>query len=292
MTKRRDFIKGVSLTGMALFLSEKELFAKANSKMKIGLVTYLWGKDWELPAIIENCERSKVLGVELRTEHKHGVEPVLNSSQRKEVRSRFKNSAVTLLGYGSNAEFDSPDPATVKKNIDHAKALLILSRDIGGSGVKVKPNKFHPDIPHEQTLEQIGKSLNELGKFAGDLGQQLRLEVHGKGTQELPNIKAIMDVADNRHVAVCWNSNPTDLAGKGLEYNFNLVKDRLGDTLHIHEMDLGDYPFQELMNLLVKMNYSGWTLLECTTKPENIVEAMVTQRKIWEKLVAKSLNRD
>ena len=289
--KRRDFIKGVALTAMALALPNGELFANAKkgSKMKIGLVTYLWGKDWDVPTIIDNCTKSKVLGVELRTEHKHGVELTLNSIQRKEVKKRFADSAVVVLGYGSNVQFDNPDTAILKQNINRAKELLKLTHDIGSSGLKVKPNEFHEGVSHEKTLEQIGRSLNEVGKFAGDLGQQVRLEVHGRGTQELPNIKSIMDVADNHNVTVCWNSNPTDMNGKGLEYNFNLVKDRFGDTVHIHEMNTGDYPFPELMNLLLKMDYSGWLLLECSTDPGDKVKAMIEQREIWEKMIANAL---
>jgi sugar phosphate isomerase/epimerase len=291
ITRRRDFIKGMSLTAAALALGKEELFAepRKRSKMKIGLVTYQWAKNWDLSTIIQNCEKSKVLGVELRTEHKHGVEPTLNSTQRKEVKKRFSDSAVVLLGYGSNVQFDNPDPAILRTNIENGKALLQLSDDVGGSGLKVKPNGFHKNVPHERTLEQIGRSLNEMGKFADSVGQQVRLEVHGRGTQELPNIKTIMGIADHRNVAVCWNSNPPDLAGKGLEYNFNLVEDRLGETTHVHEMNSGDYPYQELMNLLVKHNYSGWVLLECSTNPKNTVEAMIEQRRAWEKMVANAL---
>lgn len=291
MTKRRDFIKGISLASAAMALSKGELFAgiPKRSKMKPGLVTYLWGKDWDVPTIIENCEKSNFQGVELRTEHAHGVEPSLNAAQRREVKARFDNSKVEFIGYGSNVEFDSPDPAVLKQNMDLARELVKLSHDVGGSGVKVKPNKFHDGIPHEKTIGQIGKALNEIGKFGSDYGQLIRLEVHGRETQELPNIKAIMDVADNRNVALCWNSNPTDLIGKGLEYNFNLVKDRLGDTVHIHEMDDDAYPWQELMNLFVGIDYSGWMLWECTSKPDGTVEAMIRNRKMWEQLVANAL---
>jgi sugar phosphate isomerase/epimerase len=291
MSKRRDFIKSLALGTVALTLPQGELFAlaKKNSRMRIGLVTYLWGKDWDVPTIIRNCEKSKVLGVELRTEHKHRVEPTLTAQQRNEVKKLFADSPVVLLGYGSNVQFDNPDPAIVRQNINQAKELLKLTHDIGSSGLKVKPNQFHEGVPHEKTLEQIGRALNEVGEFAGDLGQQVRLEVHGRGTQELPNIKAIMDVADNKNVTVCWNSNPVDTYGKGLEYNFNLVKDRFGDIIHIHEMNTGKYPYQELMNLLVKMDYSGWLLLECSTDPEDKVKAMIEQREIWEKMVARAL---
>lgn len=290
MTKRRNFIKTISLTTVALAVSGEGLFAvpKKRTKMKPGLVTYQWAKDWDVPTIIRNCEKSGLFGVELRTEHKHGVEPSLTQAQRKEVKNRFDNSNVEFIGYGSNVEFDSPDPAILKKNMDFGRALVKLSHDVGGSGVKVKPNRFHESVPREKTIEQIGKSLNELGKFAADYGQKIRLEVHGRETQELPNIKAIMDVADNRNVVVCWNCNPEDLNGKGFEYNFNLIKDRLGDTIHVHEMDTVPYPWQELMNQLVAMKYDGWALWECTSKPADTVKAMTEQRKIWESLIAKA----
>lgn len=288
--KRRDFIKGISLATLGLALSRENVFAKVKkrSSMKAGLVTYLWGKDWDVPTIIANCEKCRLQGVELRTEHKHGVEPSLSPTQRKEVRHRFENSAVEFVGYGSNVEFDSPDPGVLKQNMDLAKELVRLSHDVGGTGVKVKPNKFHEGVAHEQTIEQIGKALNEIGRFGADWGQKIRLEVHGRETQELPNIKAIMDVADNPNVVICWNCNPTDLNGKGFSYNFNLVKDRLGDTIHVHEMDTVAYPWQELINELVKMDYSEWVLWECASNPENKVEALINQRKIWEGIVAKA----
>ena len=38
------------------------------TEMKLGLVTYLWGKDWNLPTLIRHCQQTGVLGIELRTE--------------------------------------------------------------------------------------------------------------------------------------------------------------------------------------------------------------------------------
>ena len=75
---------------------------------------------------------------------------------------------------------------------------------------------FTKEVPHEKTIEQIGKSLNEVGKFAADYGQKIRVEVHGNETQELPNMKAIMDVANHPNVYTCWNCNDEDLIGQGL----------------------------------------------------------------------------
>lgn len=286
MTKRREFLKTATASALTLMLPGQQLFAMAKkSGMKPGLVTYQWGKDWDVPTIIRNCEKAGMLGVELRTEHKHNVEPTLTKAQRKEVKNLFDNSRVTFVGYGSNVEFDSPDPQVLKQHMDFGRELVILSHDIGGTGVKVKPNRFHKDVPREKTIEQIGRSLNELGKFAADYNQKIRVEVHGRETQELPNMKAIMDIADHPNVVVCWNCNPTDLIGEGFHYNFNLIKDRLGDTIHIHELDSGNYPYEDLTRELVKMKYDGWCLWECTSQPDDTVAEMGRQVKLWNDLV-------
>src|SRR5271169_2651410 len=59
---------------------------------KLGLVTYELAKDWDVETIIKNCEATGFEGVELRTTHKHGVEPSLSKEQRAEVRKRFADS--------------------------------------------------------------------------------------------------------------------------------------------------------------------------------------------------------
>jgi hydroxypyruvate isomerase len=94
-----------------------------------------------------------------------------------------------------------------------------------------------------------------------------------------------MDVADHPNVRVCWNCNKEDLIGEGLTYNFNLVKDYFGATAHVREFDVGDYPYEQLMALLVDMDYDGWILLECRTDPEDKVKALKEQRKLFKKLV-------
>ncbi len=253
--------------------------------MKLGLVTYLWGKDWDAPTLIKNCAAAKIYGVELRVDHKHGVGPSISATQRKEFKKMFADSPVKIVGMGTNQQYDFVDQDKLKKSIEETKEWIKLSKDVGGTGVKVKPNAFHEGVPHEKTIEQIGKALNEVGKFAADYGQKIRVEVHGEETQELPNMKAIMDVADNKNVYTCWNCNDQDLIGGGLEYNFNLVKDRQGDTVHVRELNIGSYPYQDLMNLFVKMNYQDWILLECRTDPADKVKAMIEQREVLDHMI-------
>lgn len=289
---RREFLQHSLAVGAGLTVpmsagSMAPLMAKdePSKQMRFGLVTYLWGQDWDLPTLLHNCEQTGVLGVELRTTHAHGVEPSLNAAERAEVKKRFADSPVTNVGIGSNERYDSPDPAVLKQAMDATKAFIVLAHDIGTDGVKVKPDRFYDDVPHEQTIEQIGRSLNELGKFAEGYGQQIRLEVHGQ-CKDPPTIKAITDIADHPSVALCWNSNPADLDGAGLEANFAMLRPRFGQTCHVRELDDKEYPFGRLIALLDESNYKGWVLLEASSKPADRVAALQEQRELFDRMLA------
>jgi len=291
---RRDFLVksttvGMGLAGLySLTGCAKQAVDKSLSGMKLGLVTYQWGKDWDLPTLIKNCETSGLLGVELRTQHAHGVEPVLTPTEREEVKKRFADSPVECVGYGSNQEYHSPNPDELKKNIEGTFELIKLCHDIGATGVKVKPNNLPDEVPPEKTIAQIGDALNQVGKFAADYGQVIRVEVHGRKTAEIPNMKAIFEHVIDPNVFMCWNCNNQDLLPPGLEANFNSVKDRFGDTVHIRELNVGEYPYQELFNLFVGMEYKGWILLEARTEPADRVAAMKEQLVLFNDMIAKA----
>ena len=268
------------------FMKETPLFSDmAASGMKPGFVTYLWGQDWDLPTLITNCEKSGFLGVELRADHAHKVETNLTASQRAEVKKRFADSQVTCLGYGANFEYHNPDPLQVRKNIQDTKEYIILCRDIGASGIKVKPNGIPANVPKEKTIAQIASSLNECGKFASDYGQLVRVEVHGEISQEIPNMKAIFEQVTEKNVKMCWNCNDQDLLPPGLDTNFESVKKYFGDTVHIRELNEGNYPYQQLFNLLTGMKYKGWILLEARTSPSDRVAAMKEQLALFNKMI-------
>ena len=283
-SSRRKFLCTTSALSLATALQRRTLAVEQG--MKFGLVTYLWGKDMDLATLLRNCEASGVLGVELRTQHAHGVEPKLNSSERVEVRKRFADSPVTLVGYGSNCEFHSADPKKLAANIEQAKEFIRLMHDCGGSGVKVKPNAFPKNVAKEKTIEQIGKSLNLLADYGQGFGQKIRVEVHGKGTSELPVIRDIFRVADHPNVGVCWNSNDVDLDGDGLEANFRMVQHRLADTVHVRELNVGEYPYKKLFKLFQSINYKGWILLEARTNPSDKLKAFKEQKQLFDSFVS------
>lgn len=279
---QRSFIAGV---GLSMFEPLSVLAAEKKSGMKLGLVTYQWAKDWDLPTLIANCEKTGYLGVELRVDHAHKVEINLSASQRADVKKRFADSSVKCLGYGSNFEYHSPDQATLRKNIDQTKEYIKLCKDIGASGIKVKPNDLPVSVSREKTIAQIATSLNEVGKFAADFGQLVRVEVHGNLTQEIPNMRAIFEQVTEKNVKMCWNCNDQDLLPPGLDANFNSVKKWFGDTVHVREFNVGNYPYKQLMDLFKGINYDGWILLEARTEPVDKIAAMKEQLELFKAMM-------
>ncbi len=215
-------------------------------RFRIGLVTYDLAKNWDLPTIIRNCTELGLAAVELRTSHKHGVEPALTANQRKEVRKQFADSPVVLWGLGSTCQYHEADPAAVSRNVEETKRFAQLAHDVGAQGVKVRPNGFAKGIDPPRTIEQIGRALHTCGAAAADLGVEIWVEVHGPETCSPPNMRKIMEAADHPNVGVTWNSNnPCDLIDGSIRSGFDLLA-RYIRSVHINEL-VNSYPYRELL---------------------------------------------
>ena len=238
-----------------------------DARLRLGTVTYNIAKDWDLPTILEKLEQLKYEGVELRTTHKHGVEISLTTAERAEVKKRFADSPVELAGLGSAFEYQSTDPAEVRKNIEGTKQYVLLAHDIGAPGIKVRPNGIPRGADLEATLAQIGKALHEVGEYAEGHGVEIRVEVHGGITQDLKNFAKIMAHADHPNVFACWNSNPGDVVDGSIKDNFALVAEKIREV-HLRDLTDETYPWRELFQLLTDHGYRGFTLAEIPDSPD------------------------
>lgn len=265
---RRMFLQTSAISATALILPVSGHTAVTEKKknnsiqlnqnpLKIGLMTYTLGKDWDIETIIKNCTEAEWKSVELRTTHKHGVEVNLSAAQRTDVKKRFKDSALETISLASAFQYHSTDPAEVKTNIEGTKEYIKLAKDVGATGIRVFPNAFIDGTDKEKTMEQIGKSLAEVAAFANDYGVEIRVCVHGKGTNTPPVIKKIIDYSQSPYVYVNWNCGDPDREGEGLEYNFNLLKDRIRGV-HMHDLHDQNYPYRQFLKLLAESGFKGY----------------------------------
>ena len=81
---RRRFIHAGTLGVAAAVLTppspaaDSSPTAEKKLKFRLGLVTYNLAANWSLDQILRTCKAVGVSPVELRTTHKHGVEPSLS----------------------------------------------------------------------------------------------------------------------------------------------------------------------------------------------------------------------
>jgi len=157
----------------------------------------------------------------------------------------------------------------VKRQIATCRDFVLLAKDVGAVGVKVRPNgrQVEQGVPEEQTLEQIGVSLRECGGFAAEQGIEIWVEVHGRDTSHPPRMRTIMDHCGHPQVGVCWNSNDADMKDGSVNEYFALLQDFIR-SCHITELAREVYPWKELFGLLKGIGYDRFTLAEIAESPD------------------------
>jgi len=292
--QRREFLAatGAATLAATVLSSTRAEDVKKSSpprRFQLGTVTYNIAKDWDLPTLLKVCQTAGLAAVEARTTHKHGIEPTLSPADRKEVKKRFADSGIVFWGCGSVCEFHSPNAGEVQKHVETCKQFVQLVADLGGKGVKVRPNGLPKNVSVEKTLEQIGKALSECGKAASDAGVEIWVEVHGGGTSLPKNMKTIMEQCGHPAVGVTWNSNQTDLENKSVAAAFAMLKPWIR-SCHINDLyndEKGIYPYRELFALLRSIDYDRYTLIEVgKTMPtvDSGVEYLKYYRALWHEL--------
>jgi sugar phosphate isomerase/epimerase len=284
---RRDlFLNGALTTTVAAApaIAHATPRPAATRKMHLGIVTYNVAKDWTLHQILANCKSAGIEGIEFRTTHKHGVETSLTADQRKEVKDKCAASGLLQISLGSICEFQAAESEVVKKNIATCNEFVLLAKDIGARGVKVRPNGVPKDASLDKTLEQIGLALRECGNFGAKNGIEIWMEVHGGTTQLCPNSRKIMDHCAHPNVGVTWNSNATDLVDGSVKQSFDLLRPFIR-CCHITEL-WGNYPYREFFGLLNESGYDRFTLCEVgsSIQAEDGATFLKCYRGLWNEL--------
>ena len=164
MKSRREFLTstlcaGIGIGAVGTLTRERVFAAESAGKMRLGLATYQWGMNWDIPALIANLQKAKVLGVELRTQsqYKHGVELELNLTQRTEVKKRFADSPVRIVAIACSERMDWPEPGSSKplsrprRNTSNSPMTWAPAR------CGCSPTNFTPMFPRKRPLGRSPK---------------------------------------------------------------------------------------------------------------------------------------
>lgn len=293
-TTRRGALTGLAVSTMGMALNGATAVA-ANSgdtgepKFKLGSVTYNILQGFDLSTLLDICQKTGISPIEFRTTHKHGVEPSLSAQARRDIKKQCSDAGIDIWGCGSVCEFHAPDESVVRKNVETCKTFLQLVSDIGGKGVKVRPNGLPKGVPVEKTLAQIGKALQACGNAAEALGVEVWVEVHGAGTQQPENMKTIMEHTHHKQVGITWNSNPTDVKKGSVAESFAMLKPWIR-SCHINDLNndaKGVYPYRELFRLLHESGYNRTTLIEVGQSipdREKCIAFLRDYKILWQKL--------
>jgi sugar phosphate isomerase/epimerase len=256
--------------------------SEAGPGFRPGVVTYNTLKDLDLETIIQVLETTGFRAVELRTGHKHGIEPSIGMAERLRVRRRFEVSKVRLLSYGTTCRFQSPDPAERRKQVEIGKQFADLAHDTGALAIKLQPMGLPPEVPRAESIAYFGAAMSELGDHSASRGVEVWMEVHGKGTSDPPTAAALLKAANHRNVGACWNCNPTDVQNGSVKESFALLQKWIRNV-HLHELSDATYPYRELFALLKTAGYSRYTLAEVAESKE-LERYLRDYRALWTEL--------
>ena len=265
---RRGFVVSTVAAAAGAPLAQRAVAGPNGARgFHFGCITYNTLKDFDVETIIRVLEGAGFEGVELRTGHKHGVEPTISQEERLRVRRLFERSKIRLVSYGTTCRFQSPDAAERKQQVDIAKQFVDLAHDTGAIGIKIQPMGFPDGVSKETTIQNFGGSLHELGDYGATKGVEIWMEIHGRGTSDPPVAAAILRSAGHKNVGACWNSNDTDVTNGSVKASFELLPPWI-KSVHINELADDRYPWRELFTLLREARYDRYTFAEVAQSKE------------------------
>jgi sugar phosphate isomerase/epimerase len=172
---------------------------------------------WPWNTVLDQAAALGYSGIELR-----GLEGQMDLTQRPEfapsrlaaIRKDLEAHDLVITDLGASSRLHERDPRIREAQLDEARRFIDLAHNLGAPWVRVFPNAYFPDEPHDATLHRIGETLAELGRFALGSGVGVLVESHGDLTDSA-SLATIMRVAEGTPgVGLVWDTHHTVVAGK------------------------------------------------------------------------------
>ena len=228
---------------------------------------------WSWAKVLEQASALGYAGIELR-----GLEGEMDLTKRPEfaarrlaeTRKEIADRGLVISDLGASARLHERDPAKQAPHLDEARRFIDLAHNLGSPWVRVFPDAYLPDEPHQTTLQRIGETLAALGTFALGSGVGVLMESHGALTDS-PSLAAVMKVADTvPNVGLVWDTHHTVVEGRetpdatwatlGKWVRHTHIKDSVPDGKDHRYVLLGQgtVGVQAIVQALVRGGYDGF----------------------------------
>lgn len=180
--------------------------------MKFGICYCYWNKNWEGKDYPQHIERARKCGFDV-LEIFYGRTLEMSDAEVEEIKAASKANDVEIYvsgGFGKDYDLASFDEATRQKGVDNAITLLKAMARIGAknfSGINYAPwCKFDTAFEKDKAMEQVAKSLKQIGKACADYDFSWNMEVVNRFEGYLLNIAdeavRLCNMVDDPHINV------------------------------------------------------------------------------------------
>lgn len=232
---------------------------------------------WPWTKILEQASTLGYAGIELR-----GIEGEMDLPKRPEfsalrladTRKELAAHDLVVTDLGASAHLHERPSKAREQQMDDARRFIDLAHNLGARYIRVFPNGYLPDEPHEVTLARIGETLAELGQFAKGSGVGVLMESHGDLTDSA-SLAAVMRVAEQApETGLVWDTHHTVVMGKeapdttwtaiGKWVHHTHIKDSVPDGADRHYVLLGQgtVNVKAIVQTLARGGYRGLYNLE------------------------------
>ena len=244
---------------------------------KIGIYYAYWAKDWKAD-FIPYIKKVKTLGFDI-LEIAAGSLPELPKYKLTEIAKVANDNNIELtycIGFPGDKDLSSLDEKVRRDGIEYAKKLLDCISIMGGRILGGIIYASWPSVPgvglesKKQWWEHSVTSVKEVGKVAENCGVLYCLEVVNRFECFLLNTvdegKQFVREVENKNVKLLLDN-----------FHMNIEEDYIGQSIIKAGCDLGHFhigecnrkvpgrghmPWEEIMDALVEIDYSGAVVME------------------------------
>lgn len=162
-----------------------------------------------------------------------------------------------------------------ENSVEEGKAAIDLAAQLGALYIRVFGDVIPNEAEEMQTISQVAKGLDILGRYAEGKGIEVLLELHGDFSVS-DRVLALLKRTSSPAIGVLWDiNNPYRTAGESMQETYEKLggyirhthfKDSIGRDKSYVLPGQGDLPMEEALTILRAADYKGWLSFEWEKK--------------------------